>query len=104
MSLGTTRFSAATAAGSNAKNRDTLICVLIVAAHLLSRSIIKFNPSSLERRDGALEPANAHAQRPDCEQREHPVRCSVWLDASISWQTSVSCDSRIADRLEHFVA
>jgi hypothetical protein len=26
-------------------------------------------------------PANAQAQRPECERREHPVRCSLKFDA-----------------------
>src|SRR6267378_6812853 len=46
MSLGTTRFSAPTAAGSNAKKRHTAIFVLTVAAHPRSGSIIYPSPAS----------------------------------------------------------
>src|SRR2546422_3246066 len=84
MSLGTTRFWAPTAAGSNANKRHTAIFVLMVAADPRSGTILPVacqsyrehlqprrvhmakrtrsgHARSLERRDGALQPANVQA-------------------------------------------
>src|SRR5882672_9313731 len=63
MSLGTTRFSAVAAAGSNAKNRDRdiPILVLMVVARLLSRGIL--NLSLATRTVNVSQPRRLHIAR-----------------------------------------
>src|SRR2546422_9020221 len=71
MSLGTTRFSAHTAAGSNAKKRHTAIFALMVAAHPRSGSIIYPSPASRTANISiwhipATESLSASAPPPPC--------------------------------------
>lgn len=77
-----------------------LSAILVAQPNSIARERPNFNWSnhtnSLPHSSGRVQSfANGHAQRPECEQREHPVRCSAKFDAGLENGATSSFDDLI---------